>query len=273
MMARVAVVDALAPDAGPFDVEVDASDCRLGELRALVLSLPLPSAEAALADGNGEALHVCHDGRLLVDDERTLESLGILAAPVVVVMAPTHRSPPPPPAAPPASPPASSAAIADDATEPEPPDAGPPPDAVCRICFGSAFENGLGRLISPCMCAGTMRYVHVDCLNDWRGHSANPRSFYECDQCHYQYNVARTKWAAILESARVVHGFAALLLVLATLAAALVLAPLGAARRFFLLVRVDPCTPRDLPWPLPWPLPRPPLTSRGLSRGLSRDLP
>ena len=32
-----------------------------------------------------------------------------------------------------------------------------PADAVCRICFGGSHENGAGRLISPCRCAGSMR--------------------------------------------------------------------------------------------------------------------
>ena len=34
-----------------------------------------------------------------------------------------------------------------------------------------------------------MRFVHPECLNEWRAQSANPRSFYLCDQCGYQYNI------------------------------------------------------------------------------------
>jgi len=34
-----------------------------------------------------------------------------------------------------------------------------------------------------------MRFVHPECLNEWRAQSANPRSFYQCDQCGYQYNI------------------------------------------------------------------------------------
>ena len=76
----------------------------------------------------------------------------------------------------------------------------PPEDAVCRVCFGSAYENGAGKLIAPCMCDGTMKYVHPRCLNEWRASSANPHSFYRCDQCHYEYDVTRTRYAALLES-------------------------------------------------------------------------
>ena len=45
-----------------------------------------------------------------------------------------------------------------------------------------------------------MRFVHVTCLNEWRTMSANHRSFYQCDQCGYRYNLMRTEWASYLES-------------------------------------------------------------------------
>ena len=32
-----------------------------------------------------------------------------------------------------------------------------------------------------------MAYVHLNCLNEWRTNSANPKSYYECDQCGYEY--------------------------------------------------------------------------------------
>ena len=66
----------------------------------------------------------------------------------------------------------------------------------CRICFAGS-ERGL--LFSPCRCNGSMRFVHVECLNNWRNMSRNPRSFYGCDQCGYQYNLERTRVAKWLE--------------------------------------------------------------------------
>ena len=44
-----------------------------------------------------------------------------------------------------------------------------------------------------------MALVHVECLNEWRNLSRNPRSFYGCDQCGYQYNLERTRAARYLE--------------------------------------------------------------------------
>ena len=35
----------------------------------------------------------------------------------------------------------------------------------CRICFSGAEE---GKLIAPCKCSGTQRYVHEDCLRKWQ---------------------------------------------------------------------------------------------------------
>ena len=31
--------------------------------------------------------------------------------------------------------------------------------------------------------------VHVDCLNEWRKQSVNPRSLYTCDACGYSYRI------------------------------------------------------------------------------------
>jgi hypothetical protein len=36
-----------------------------------------------------------------------------------------------------------------------------------------------------------MAWVHVECLDRWRRTSANPQSFYRCDQCHYEYQFGR----------------------------------------------------------------------------------
>eukprot|EP00931_Biecheleriopsis_adriatica_P011997 TRINITY_DN11309_c0_g1_i4.p1 TRINITY_DN11309_c0_g1~~TRINITY_DN11309_c0_g1_i4.p1 ORF type:complete len:950 (+),score=176.06 TRINITY_DN11309_c0_g1_i4:58-2850(+) len=73
----------------------------------------------------------------------------------------------------------------------------------CRICFGG---SECGPLISPCLCRGSVRYVHADCLNTWRTSSANPESSY----------------ASILRSSFVLH-----VLTTAAFASAVVLASLA----------------------------------------------
>ncbi len=37
---------------------------------------------------------------------------------------------------------------------------------MCRICLSDISEDQ-NPMISPCNCAGTMRYIHVDCLQKW----------------------------------------------------------------------------------------------------------
>jgi hypothetical protein len=71
--------------------------------------------------------------------------------------------------------------------------------AFSCTCFW-ATELIVGRLISPCRCRGTMKFVHLQCLNSWRYASPNRRSVYQCDQCGYKYHFNRTQYAAIASS-------------------------------------------------------------------------
>ena len=68
----------------------------------------------------------------------------------------------------------------------------------CRICFSGAEA---GRLFAPCHCRGTMRHVHVACLDTWRNASAraNNASYHACDQCGFRYRTERGAWATFLE--------------------------------------------------------------------------
>ena len=74
-------------------------------------------------------------------------------------------------------------------------------EPMCRVCYAGAEA---GRLFSPCRCFGTMLYVHVHCLNEWRAASVNQRSFFTCDQCGYSYRTQRTLVAELLQSDRFV---------------------------------------------------------------------
>ena len=37
--------------------------------------------------------------------------------------------------------------------------------ATCRICFDDATT---GVLFKPCLCDGSMKFIHVHCLDQWR---------------------------------------------------------------------------------------------------------
>jgi len=74
-------------------------------------------------------------------------------------------------------------------------------DKFCRICHGGAEE---GRLISPCLCKGSMKFVHLDCLQKWRS-LGGERHYFRCDTCHYDYRLQRVYWAQWLTKSWVTH--------------------------------------------------------------------
>ncbi|BEJ18129.1 hypothetical protein CspHIS471_0704060 [Cutaneotrichosporon sp. HIS471] len=87
----------------------------------------------------------------------------------------------------------------------------------CRICFGGREEEAeLGRLISPCLCAGSMRYVHVQCINQWRGTGVNAKTFLECPQCHHQYAIRRTLASGLATSKTILYLLTTVLFLLIT---------------------------------------------------------
>ncbi|KAI5457389.1 hypothetical protein BGZ63DRAFT_365250 [Mariannaea sp. PMI_226] len=96
---------------------------------------------------------------------------------------------------------------------------------TCRICFDTEYpkfptetpgtfglaassrptyvsdDPELGRLLSPCKCKGSQKYVHEGCLNAWR--LANPteaRNYWQCPTCKFSYRVSRLHWASVLSS-------------------------------------------------------------------------
>jgi hypothetical protein len=54
------------------------------------------------------------------------------------------------------------------------------------------------RLISPCLCKGSIKYMHEGCLKAWMNES--PSKGYNCDICKYQYRMERLSWAQRLRS-------------------------------------------------------------------------
>ena len=76
-------------------------------------------------------------------------------------------------------------------------------EKVCRMCLSSELELGedgmsLGRLIAPCHCDGSMRYVHDTCLDQWRRKSAASEAARVCGQCHARYRFKRTRHSNLM---------------------------------------------------------------------------
>lgn len=85
---------------------------------------------------------------------------------------------------------------------------------TCRICLGNAID---GRLISPCVCKGSMKYVHVYCLDKWRHASPHRKHFFECELCKYNYSFRRTWLIRMLQNRTVIHMLTAFCFLLCSL--------------------------------------------------------
>ena len=57
---------------------------------------------------------------------------------------------------------------------------------VCRICLEN---DSINNLIYPCKCSGNSKYVHKNCLNEWRTLSGNNERFTTCEICHYRFKL------------------------------------------------------------------------------------
>lgn len=55
----------------------------------------------------------------------------------------------------------------------------------CRYCYMDNFQNSL---IAPCKCSGSVKYVHIYCLERWRRIKNNPS---RCEICNKKYKIPR----------------------------------------------------------------------------------
>ena len=59
---------------------------------------------------------------------------------------------------------------------------------VCRVCLDEEDQKDL---ISPCNCAGTTKYIHRDCLENWRATNINEDNYKRCEICHFKYEIEK----------------------------------------------------------------------------------
>ena len=69
------------------------------------------------------------------------------------------------------------------------------------VTYDSADPES-GRLLRPCKCKGSSKYVHEGCLQSWR--HADPgyakRNFWHCPTCGFQYRLERMNWGRRISS-------------------------------------------------------------------------
>ena len=63
---------------------------------------------------------------------------------------------------------------------------------TCRYCLeGETFDN---ELISPCLCNGTQKYIHLKCLQTWRKINKNdPEKRDYCELCNHHYSIKKIR--------------------------------------------------------------------------------
>ncbi|KAF2839630.1 RING finger domain-containing protein [Patellaria atrata CBS 101060] len=64
------------------------------------------------------------------------------------------------------------------------------------------YESEQGRLISPCKCKGSSKYVHEGCLQQWRhaDPSYGARHYWKCPTCGFKYRLERMNWGKFIGS-------------------------------------------------------------------------
>ncbi|KAL4504361.1 hypothetical protein ABPG72_009807 [Tetrahymena utriculariae] len=61
----------------------------------------------------------------------------------------------------------------------------------CRICLDQG-ETPDSAVCIPCKCSGSMKYVHVECLQAW----IIQKKSLKCEICNFEYSIKWFKWAA-----------------------------------------------------------------------------
>ena len=65
-----------------------------------------------------------------------------------------------------------------------------------RVTYESPPGDG-GRMLRPCTCKGTQKYVHEECLSAWRRQDPlQKRNYWQCPTCRYQYRLQRLTWGS-----------------------------------------------------------------------------
>ncbi|KAJ3205883.1 hypothetical protein HK099_000674 [Clydaea vesicula] len=117
-------------------------------------------------------------------------------------------------------------------------------EKMCRICFSYETEPD-DRLISPCKCKGTMKFVHLGCLNEWRRVSRKKESFFQCDHCLYKYHFGRTRFAKLIMNEVLVTILTILIFVLAVFLSGFI------TKLFLMWVDEEPYIPDDVDTEIP----------------------
>ena len=84
-----------------------------------------------------------------------------------------------------------------------------------RVTYESPAGEG-GRLLRPCKCKGSQKYVHEDCLSLWRLQDPlRKRNYFECPTCQHRYRLQRLSYSRWISSTVAQLGLTVLILFVA----------------------------------------------------------
>jgi hypothetical protein len=63
-------------------------------------------------------------------------------------------------------------------------------DVICRICFEA--ETSSNTFIAPCLCTGSVKYMHEECLKTWIVSQSGDCSVCACELCGYVFKMEFT---------------------------------------------------------------------------------
>jgi len=55
---------------------------------------------------------------------------------------------------------------------------------LCRVCYDTTYQH---TMLAPCLCSGGQKWIHRDCLNQWRSQDSIPYAFNRCPTCLFEY--------------------------------------------------------------------------------------
>ena len=67
----------------------------------------------------------------------------------------------------------------------------------CKICLSDGLLTSPNRLIDPCRCSGSVRYVHIRCLKRWQEISGN---YSRCTVCRAEYVIPEPEHLEVIQS-------------------------------------------------------------------------
>lgn len=73
---------------------------------------------------------------------------------------------------------------------------------ACRVCFDGETKDK--KLINPCLCKGSSKYIHKECLYTWLNSQDNSEDARKCEVCNFHFKIKVTikKRCALKEDAK-----------------------------------------------------------------------